>query len=403
MHRETGHAEHLRRVGPHHDADPALVQGLEHAPAQRRHPPTGLGVAGRGPLVRRPLPPLDGLGRHVAHLGTGGAELGGRPVAEEHRLPEHHRRHHPGSGRAGGVDEFRQPSQVRAVEQLADPEEPAAIGRKRLVGHEGFDVVVEVVDGGLSRRERAPQPDRVGHAAPERQADLGGGRRHRVEDVGRQPFVHLHQVVAALVVLAHQLLALRGRGGAFPGQRRAADEQPRPQGLAAGDARPQPELRAVARHAPDGGHPVGDVEEEQVAGVGLHHARTGQVPVHVGQARHQVHPFGRDHLGAFGHLHLVGRMQRRDPPAGHHHRPVLDDPGHAGLGHRDDVHAHEGQVSPHLRQGVAAPRREGGDEPRRAGEPPRTRSHAEFLPRNPLRRRARPAGTAAARAPACRP
>ena len=358
------------------------MQGLEHAPAQRRDPPAGFGVAGRGPLAHRPLPPLDRLGRHVAHLGAGGAELGDGPAAEEHRLPQHHRRHRPGPGRAGGIDESGQPGHVHPVDQLADPEQPASRRGELSVRHEGLEVVVEVVDGDLPRFERAPQPDLVGHVPSERQADLVGGRRHRVIDVGRQPFVHLHEVVAALVVLAHELLALRGRCGPPPGHGRAAHEQARPQGLAAGDAGPQPELRAVSLHAPHRGHAVGDIEEEQVPDVGLHHARAGQVPVHFGQPRHEVHPLGLDHLGAGGDLHLVGRVHRRDPPAGHHHRPVLDHPGNPRLGHGNDVHPYERQVSVHLRQGVAAPRRgpEGGHEARGDDGPHRARSHAWVPP-----------------------
>ena len=385
MHREAGHAEDLRRVGPHDDGDAALVQGPEDLPAQLRDAPVGLGVGRRGPFVHHPLPLLHRLRRHVAHLGTRGAQLGGGTVAEEDGLPQHHRRHHPGPRRQGVLDELRQQGHVDPIEQIADPEEPGPGDGKLLVRHQGLDRVVEMVDGYLARREGAAQPDGVGHVAAERQADLVGGRGHRVEDVGGQPLVHLHEVVAALVVLAHELLALRRGGDAPPAHRRAADEEPRPQGLAAGDAGTQPELRPLALHAADGGDAVGDVEEEQVPGVGLHHARPRQMPVHLGEPRHEVHALGLDHLGAVGDVHLVGRVHRRDAPVGHDHRAVLDDQGHPGLGHRDDVHPDEREVSLHLRQRIAASRRgrEGGDDQRGPGNPHPARSHATVLRNRP--------------------
>ena len=368
------------------------MQGPEDLPPQLGDTPVGLGVGRRGPLVHRPLPLLHRLRRHVAHLGTRGAELGRRPVAEEDRLPQHHRRHRPRPRRAGVLDELRQQGHVDPIEQIADPEEPGPAGGKLVVGHEGLDGVVEVVDRGLPRREDVPQPDGVGHVARERQADLVGGRRHRVEDVGREVLVDLHEVVAALVVLAHELPALLGGGDARPAHRRAADEEPRTQGLAAGDAGPQTQLRPLALHAPDGGDAVGDVEEEQVAGVGLHRARPRQVPVHLGQPRHEVHALGLDRLGALGDLHLVRRMHRRDAAAGHHDRPVLHDHGHAGLGHRDDVHPDEREVSPHLRQRIAATgeHREDGEGEPGGGDPPvGGRSHLHDLVGTGNRLRAR--------------
>ena len=397
------------------------MQSPEDLPAQLGDPPVGLGIGRRHPLVHHPLPLLHRLRRHVAHLGARGAQLGRRPVAEEHRLPQHHRRHRPRSRRAGVLDELRQQVHVDPVEQVADPEKPGPAGGKLVVGHEGLDMVVEVVYRDLPRREGVAQPHGVGHVAAERQADLVGGRRHRVEDVEGQPLVHLHEVVAALVVLAHELLALLGGGDAPAAHRRAADEEPRAQGLAAGDAGPQPELRPFALHAPDGGDAVGDVEEEQVPGVGLHRARPRQVPVHLGQPRHEVHALGLDQLGAVGDLHLVGGVHRRDAPVGHHHRPVLDHDGDPRLGHRNDVHPDERQVSLHLGQGIAASGRDpddgedechaGGSHAARphatvlagTGQPHPARSHSTVPPESALTRRARRAGNASARARACRP
>ena len=91
-----------------------------------------------------------------------------------------------------------------------------------------------MIDRDLPRPEGVPQPDRIRHVAPERQAGLAGGRRHGVEYVGRQPLVHLHEVVAGLVVLPHELRALRRRGDAPAGHRRTADEQPRAEGTGRG-------------------------------------------------------------------------------------------------------------------------------------------------------------------------
>ena len=174
--------------------------------------------------VHSPHPLLDGLWRHVAHFRSPGAHLGRRSVAVERRLPEHHRRHDPGARRQGRLDELRDPALVDHLHHGADVLQTRRLRRLSLLGHQRLDVVVEVVDRHLPRLERVEQPDPVGDMATERKPDLVRRGGHGVEHIEGQILVHLQEVVADLLVLAHQLLRLLRCRDPRPVQRRAAQK-----------------------------------------------------------------------------------------------------------------------------------------------------------------------------------
>ena len=216
-----------------------------------------------------------------------------------------------------------------------------------------------------------------------RDADLGGARRQRLVDLGGEPLVRLDEVVALhLVAAGEPRRLLRGRD-APAAHRHAGQVQVRSQQEPALDGTAQSELRWVPLHAAHGRHAVGDVQEQEVLDVLVAHAGVRQVPVHLGQPRHQVVSVGFHDLDAVRRLDVLGVVDRPDAP-------LVDDDRLAGnhplAVHRHDVDVDERQVALDHQRRRAAGACRGGET--------RQEHHRRRVPR------ARPTGV---RRPARRP
>ena len=242
------------------------------------------------------------------------------------------------------------------------------LGRPLLLGDQRLDVVVEVIDRHLTSLEGLQQTDLVRHVAPERDADLSRHVGHRIEALEAQSLVYLDQVVSALLVLPGELGA--GLGGRHPRavHRRATEKQPRTDGLSPSNLVTQPEVRPIALHSTNGGHPIGDVEEQQVLDVGREQRTSQQMAMHLGQPGHQILAPSLDDPHPVGHGHVGGRFDGHHAATGDDHGLVLDDHGSTGPRHRNHMHPDEGQIAVDLGQsGPTADRQHDGQQAHSGG------------------------------------